>query len=232
MLKELITLDQELLLALNGSDSIFMDGLMWTFTQTLTWVPLLVGIIYVLFQNQRPSVCFTIILTAILLVVFTDQFSSSLCKPYFHRLRPTRTPEIAAMVDVVNGYRGGLYGFISSHAANTFGAAMFFTLVFRHAPTGLLLFCWASLSSYTRIYLGVHFPLDILCGALCGLVSGTLFWFVCQRICDRHATSSDYSTSLRTPTGYAKTSFSAISFAASLSVIYALIRAVVTVSML
>ena len=138
MLKELITLDQELLLALNGSDSLFMDGLMWTFTQTLTWVPLLVGIIYVLFQNQRPSVCFTIILTAILLVVFTDQFSSSLCKPYFHRLRPTRTPEIAAMVDVVNGYRGGLYGFISSHAANTFGAAMFFTLVFRHAPTGLL----------------------------------------------------------------------------------------------
>ena len=107
MLKELITLDQELLLALNGSDSLFMDGLMWTFTQTLTWVPLLVGIIYVLFQNQRPSVCFTIILTAILLVVFTDQFSSSLCKPYFHRLRPTRTPEIAAMVDVVNGYRGG-----------------------------------------------------------------------------------------------------------------------------
>ena len=83
MLKELITLDQELLLALNGSDSLFMDGLMWTFTQTLTWVPLLVGIIYVLFQNQRPSVCFTIILTAILLVVFTDQFSSSLCKPYF-----------------------------------------------------------------------------------------------------------------------------------------------------
>ena len=143
MLKELITLDQELLLALNGSDSLFMDGLMWTFTQTLTWVPLLVGIIYVLFQNQRPSVCFTIILTAILLVVFTDQFSSSLCKPYFHRLRPTRTPEIAALVDVVNGYRGGLYGFISSHAANTFGAAMFFTLVFRHAPTGLLLFCWA-----------------------------------------------------------------------------------------
>ena len=108
MLNQLIALDQELLLTLNGSDSLFMDGLMWTFTQTSTWIPLLAGIIYILFKNQRPDICLGIIITAILLVLFTDQFSSSLCKPYFHRLRPTHTPELSTLVDVVNGYRGGL----------------------------------------------------------------------------------------------------------------------------
>ena len=189
-------------------------------------------LLYLIIKNNSFTDVLLVIVFFALTILIADQFSSSFCKPFFARYRPTHDPQIMYMVDVVRAYRGGNYGFISSHAANTFGAAMFFTLVFRHAPTGLLLFCWASLSSYTRIYLGVHFPIDILCGALCGLVSGTLFWFVCQRICGRHATSSDYSTSLRTPTGYAKTSFSAISFAASLSVIYALIRAVVTVSML
>ena len=232
MLDRLIAYDQDLLLAMNGSDSLFMDGLMWTFTQTLTWVPLLVALIYVLLKNQRPATCATIILGAVLLVVFTDQFSSGLCKPYFHRFRPTHTPSLESLVDVVHGYRGGLYGFISSHAANTFGVAMFFTLIFRHAPTGILLFSWAALSSYTRIYLGVHFPLDILCGALCGLISGSLFWYVCHRICHCHTPNSDYCTSLRTSSGYARESFSALFLAASISLIYALIRAVVTASWL
>lgn len=232
MLDRLITFDQELLLSLNGSNSLFMDGLMWTFTQTLTWVPLLAGLIYVVFKNHRPSTCVTILLCAVLLVVFTDQFSSSLCKPYFHRLRPTHTPEIAAAVDVVRGYRGGMYGFFSSHAANTFGAAMFFTLVFRHTPTSILLFFWAALSSFTRIYLGVHFPLDIACGALFGMLSGTIFWFACYRICRTPPLHSNYSTSLRTASGYVKSDFSAIYLMTSVSLTYALIRAVMVTSWL
>lgn len=232
MLERLIDLDQKLLLSLNGSDSLFMDGLMWTLTQTLTWMPLLAGLVYVVMKNHRLSVCFTVLMGAVLLVLFTDQFSSSLCKPYFHRFRPTHTPEIAAAVDVVRGYRGGLYGFFSSHAANTFGAAMFFTLVFRHAHTGTLLFCWAALSSYTRIYLGVHYPLDIACGALFGMLSGTLFWYVCHRICRSQPLSSDYSTSLRTATGYAKSDFSVIFLMASISLAYALTRAVMLASCL
>lgn len=228
MLDQLITLDQELLLTLNGSDSLFMDSLMWTLTQTSTWVPLLAGIIYILFKNQRPDICVGIIITAILLVLFTDQFSSGLCKPYFHRLRPTHTPKLAMLVDVVNGYRGGLYGFFSSHAANTFGAAAFFTIIFRHSPTALLLFCWAMLSSYTRIYLGVHFPLDIICGALFGLFSGTLFGIVCMRLCRQKAPHCEYSSSIRTTSGYVKSSFSIIFLMASVSMTYALLRSVIS----
>lgn len=232
MLDRLIDMDQKLLLALNGSDSLFMDGLMWTFTHTLTWIPLIAGLVYVVMKNHRLSVCFTVILGAVLLVAFTDQFSSTLCKPYFHRLRPTHTPELAAAVDVVRGYRGGLYGFFSNHAANTFGTAMFFTLVFRHAPTGALLFGWAALSSYTRIYLGVHFPLDITCGALFGMLSGIIFWYVCHRICRSQPLSSDYSTSVRTVTGYAKSDFSIVFLTASISLAYALTRAVILASSL
>ncbi|MGN0232915.1 MAG: phosphatase PAP2 family protein [Bacteroidaceae bacterium] len=225
MLDQLITLDQTLLLAWNGSDSLFMDGLMWTLTQTLTWIPLLMGLVIMVFKNQRPSTGITIILCAILLVIFTDQISSSLCKPYFHRLRPTHTPGIADAVDLVNGYRGGMYGFFSSHAANSFGAAMFFTLVFRHTPTSLILFAWASLSSYTRIYLGVHYPFDILCGTIFGILSGTLFWFICKKACGHQSSYSDYNTSFRTSTGYVKSSFSTIFLMTSISLTYALIRA-------
>ena len=232
MWNELIGLDQQITLWINGSDNLWLDGFALSITSTMTWIPAALVLLYVIIRHGEMREILLTILALGLCILIADQTASGLFKPLVARPRPTHDPVLMTMVDVVNDYRGGQYGFFSSHAANTFGAAMFFTLVFRHAPTGLLLFCWASLSSYTRIYLGVHFPIDILCGALCGLVSGTLFWFVCQRICGRHATSSDYSTSLRTPTGYAKTSFSAISFAASLSVIYALIRAVVTVSML
>lgn len=232
MLDHLTALDRHMLLALNGSGSLFLDALMWTLTQTITWTPLLAGIVYVLLRNRRPAVCATVILAAVLLVAFTDQFSSSLCKPLFHRLRPTREPGLGALVDVVHGYRGGMYGFISSHAANTFGAAMFFTLVFRHAPTGILLFLWAALSSYTRLYLGVHYPLDILCGALFGTLSGALFWLVCHRACRGRLPRCDYGTARHTASGYMKSTLPAIFLMASVSLSYALVRAVVTASWL
>ena len=109
---------------------------------------------------------------------------------------------------------------------------MFFTLIFRHAPTGFILFSWAALSSYTRIYLGVHYPLDILCGSLFGMLSGTLFWFICKRACGHQSSHSDYSTSLRTSTGYLKSSFSTFFLMASISLIYALVRACMVASWL
>ena len=118
-----------------------------------------------------------------LLIVVTDQFSSSFCKPFFHRFRPTHDPDIMYMVDMVNGYRGGWYGFFSSHASNTFGLALFLSLLFRNWRSTLVLLCWASLSSYSRIYLGVHYPGDILCGALLGAVGA---WLTIRLLRRRH----------------------------------------------
>ena len=134
--------------------------------------------------------------------------------------------------DLFGWYRAGVYVCFSGHASNRFGGAMLFTLIFRHAPTGFILFSWAALSSYTRIYLGVHYPLDILCGSLFGMLSGTLFWFICKRACGHQSSHSDYSTSLRTSTGYLKSSFSTLFLMASISLIYALVRACMVASWL
>jgi undecaprenyl-diphosphatase len=94
-------------------------------------------------------------------------------KPYFLRLRPTHDPELQDIVHTVNNYKGGLYGFASSHAANTFGVAMFLWLLLKPKyPWVVFLFLWATLVTYTRIYLGVHFPGDIVVGGLIGIGFG------------------------------------------------------------
>ena len=105
----------------------------------------------------------------------TDQFTSGLMKPFFERLRPSHEPALEGMVHMVSGYSGGKYGFASSHAANTFGIAMFLSCLLKvEKPWINWLFLWAALVSYTRIYLGVHYPGDIIVGALIGVAFGWL----------------------------------------------------------
>jgi undecaprenyl-diphosphatase len=94
-------------------------------------------------------------------------------KPFFERLRPSHDPSMQNLIHLVDDYRGGLYGFASSHAANTFGVALFVWLTLRPVYNWIfLIFLWAAVMTYTRIYLGVHYPGDIIVGALVGLVSG------------------------------------------------------------
>ncbi|MBO4593820.1 MAG: phosphatase PAP2 family protein, partial [Bacteroidaceae bacterium] len=97
---------------------------------------------------------------------------SGFCKPFFHRFRPSHEPALEGLVDLVNDRRGGLYGFISSHAANTFAVCTFVALYLRRHLATLTLILWACLSSYSRIYLGLHYPGDILAGALFGILTG------------------------------------------------------------
>ena len=176
--QQLIHFDQQLLLKLNGSDSLFWDGFMMTVTRTGTWIPLAVVLFYVLIKNNNMRNILFILLMIALTITIADQFASTFCKPYFKRFRPTNDPILMYQVDVVNNYRGGLYGFISSHAANAFGFAMFMTLLLRNKLLGITLFIWATINAYTRIYLGVHFISDIVPGML----SGLLFGFVAYHI--------------------------------------------------
>ena len=107
-----------------------------------------------------------------------DQFASTVCKPLFHRPRPTHDEEIGSLVTLVNNYRGGRYGFISSHAANSFGAALFLIGVFRNRLFTASILLWAVAVSYSRIYLGVHYPGDILAGAIAGVLGGIAIYNV------------------------------------------------------
>lgn len=171
-MESLIELDRSLLLALNGSDSAFLDNFMWMVSMTWPWIPLAVAFLMLVVHNSSRRQALMLIGFFLLSILLADQVSSSIVKPLVARPRPTHDPVIAEMVDVVNGYRGGLYGFFSSHAANTFAIASFVTLTVRNRFLSISLYVWALLSSYSRIYLGVHFPGDILCGMLFGSFVG------------------------------------------------------------
>ena len=201
-IQQLIEIDKSLLLTLNGFHSLFLDGFMWTVTSTLIWIPAILVLLFVIFKNNKTYDSLFILLMIGLTILFADQFASSFCKPFFCRLRPAQDPDIMSLVHVVNGYRGGMYGFISSHAANTFGVAVFVSLLIRKWGVSLLMISWAFVPSYSRIYLGVHYPGDILFGALAGIIIAvinySIYLFVKNKMMKGHTVryaSSSYSNS-------------------------------------
>lgn len=172
MIDRLIEYDKEVMRFLNGFHSPALDSVMMTLTNTLAWLPLYIFIAYVVIRHFK-SESWLVLLGIALTILLADQITASIMKPYFARLRPSREPTLEGLIHIVNGYKGGQFGFASSHAANTFGAATFFFLIFRHTKKWIVwLFLWAFVMSYTRIYLGVHYPGDILVGAAIGIGCG------------------------------------------------------------
>lgn len=175
MLEQLLVYEREAFLWLNGSHTPYWDQVMWLYSGKAVWLPLALFILFVLSYRKNWREVLLLFLAIALTITLCDQFASHLCKPLFTRFRPTHHPDFQAVVQTVMGYRGGLYGFISSHAANAFGFAMFMTLLFRNRLFGCTVFLWATINAYSRIYLGVHFLTDIIPGALSGLFFG---WIV------------------------------------------------------
>ena len=171
MLQWFIEIDKNVFLYLNSINSPAWDNIMWWASGNKSWVPLYVVLLVVIIYRERPyRFIFTILFVAIA-AALCDHISV-LIKDLVERPRPTRNSEIADMVHIVNNYRGGEYGFVSSHAANVFGVATFLSNQFKHFRWSLFLFAWAVLVAYSRVYLGVHYPLDIICGATLGMLIG------------------------------------------------------------
>lgn len=167
-------LDHQLMDFLNFNGGMILDNFWYWFSYKWTWVPVYLIIIYVLWRRKtNRSHFFVMLLTAVLIVLLCDQIASGIIKPLAARLRPSHDPLIADALHYVNGYHGGKYGFVSSHAANTCGISIFLSTLFRRRIVYCLLALWVLMTCYSRIYLGVHFPGDILGGLVVGIVVGT-----------------------------------------------------------
>ena len=197
-MQQLLTWDADLLLWINGHNAPFWDTVMWYTSQSYVWIPLYLLLIYLLYAAGRRSMKPTTTTTTTTLLVLlgficiaasagmADFITSGLMKKSICRLRPTHS-DLASLIHLVNGYKGGMYGFPSSHAANCWAVATSFIVIYRSLLPQvlasrsrivlpcLLVICYALINCYSRMYLGVHYPLDILCGAVIGVLLGLGF---------------------------------------------------------
>jgi undecaprenyl-diphosphatase len=175
MIEFLDNIDRNLFLVLNGLNSPFWDNVMWWISGRISWLPLYLLITAWLAYKFRWKAIIIIILAAIM-ITMSDQGSVHLLKEIVQRPRPCHDPEISQVVHLVKGHCGGQYGFVSSHAANTFAVAFFTLMLIRKWYYSVFIILWASIVSYSRIYLGVHYPGDVLGGIALGALLGFLVY--------------------------------------------------------
>jgi len=191
MLETIKTLDENLFLFLNSQHNSFFDQVMWLFSNLLFWGPLYVWFLWLMFK-RFPKHYWTVLIAIILMIIVSDQLCN-LVKESFMRLRPTHEPHLQEFVHTVNGYRGGMYSFYSAHAANTFTVAFF--VIFTTSGSRLYLILsalvYACITAYSRIYLGVHYPGDILTGAIMGGFIGSGFACLHNKLRKKYLSGQD-----------------------------------------
>lgn len=174
MLDKLLSLDSRLLVFLNGLGSENFDGLWLLITKQQYWTPFFLLLLYVIYKKIGTKQFLYVILFITLILVFTDQITN-VFKNGFQRLRPCNSPDINTVIRIVK--TSGSYSFFSGHAANSMAVATFiYCLLKSHFKYLFLLFLWPLVFAYSRIYLGLHYPIDILCGYLFGIFSGYAFY--------------------------------------------------------
>lgn len=166
-------LDHQLFLFLNGLHVGWLDPVMTFISSELGWVPFYAVLVFLVFYKYKWKGLW-VLLGVVVAITLSDQIASHVFKPLVMRLRPCHDPLIKDIVYLPNGHCGGKYSFMSSHAANTFALAslIFMTMKKHYSKIGWLMFPWAAVVSYSRIYMGAHFPGDVICGAALGLAVG------------------------------------------------------------
>lgn len=178
LVEKILPYERNLFLWLNDHHTAYWDTFMWIYSGKLIWLPLAIAGLIVFVYKMKWKEALLILICAALVGMLCDYFSANVIKPYFERFRPTHHPDFSEFVEVVKGYRGGRYGFISNHAANGFGVVAFTSLLFRYRYFTLTMILWALITSYSRIYLGVHFISDIIGGALWGTLIGFFVYYI------------------------------------------------------
>ena len=172
MVESIKSLDERLFLLINGLHIDWMDPIMYQMSNKLFWLPLYLFLLYLIQRRYgwKNFAWFTLLVA--LTILFCDQISSTFLKQYFARYRPCNNLEIGPLVHKVYDRCGGGFSFVSGHATNYFGLSLLTALFLKNRWASILLLFWAALIAYSRVYLGVHYPADVSCGALLGLTIG------------------------------------------------------------
>ena len=183
-------MDTFVFLMVNGHHNAYFDSVMWLISDKWVWLPMYVSLLYVLLKNYSYKAVFSILIAIGLIILFTDCFTSQIVRPWIGRLRPSNLDNpVSKIVHIVDGYRGGAYGFPSNHASNTWGLAFFITFLFRRWRLAFFFCFWALLTCYSRMYLGVHYFSDLLGGFSLAFLGGSIMALVLHKrhiVCPTH----------------------------------------------
>lgn len=224
----LLSIDLALLHFFNGSDNLLIDQFVWVLTSGLTWIPLYLALFYIVMRNNEtmPQIGL-VILGAALCILFADGLTDGIIKPLVGRWRPSNDPVIKYTIQIVNNLRCRDYGFCSAHAANTMSIAVFFSLLIRSKLMSITLIAWSLLNCWTRLYLGVHYPSDILAGLALGAIVGALVYWLYRFLYKKVSPDIKYISNQYTCTGYDFDDLDIVMGVLILTLVYAILRACV-----
>ena len=186
MIELLKNIDTKLFLFFNGNHTPFIDTVMSIAGNKFTWIPLYLLLLFFVWRRKREKL-WLVILSVVILITLSDQISVHLFKETFQRYRPCHNLFLQDKIHLINGECGGMYGFVSSHAANTFALITFLGLFFRKMSFVLCMYLWASFVSYSRVYAGVHYPFDIVGGMVLGIFLGVVGYKVYMKMEKKYA---------------------------------------------
>ena len=219
-------IDFQVLQWFNGSNNVILDQLALVLTSGFTWIPLYVVLFIVVMRNNETMMQIGLVVGAALLCsLFADGFSDGIIKPLAERWRPSNDPLVKYSVQVVDNLRMKDYSFCSAHAANTMSIAVFFSLLVRSRMLTITMIVWSLVNCWTRLYLGVHYPLDIATGLLLGSVVGFLVYLLYHRMYRRISPEIKYISNQYTSTGYDHDDIDMIMTVLMLVLVYVVIRA-------
>lgn len=223
-----IDIDRSLLALFNGSDSLFMDNLVLTLTSGLTWIPLYFALLYVVIKNNETMKQIMLVVGCVCLcIIISDGVVDFIVKPIVGRYRPSHEPLIKYCVNVVDGVRGTYYGFFSAHASNTCCIAVFFSLLVRNRAFVVAMVTWSLVNCWTRMYLGLHYPSDIVVGLVWGAFVGTFVYYLYIKSYLRIHPDFNYISSQYTSTGYTRIDSDVVILVLVITLLFAVIKALI-----